>query len=179
MVANRILLKPQFQDFDTTKCCHITVQQFARVLKQLNLMPSESTPIFELVCRRYADRGNLKEVNYVKFCQDIDRAEDIFAYMKQGSDERKVQVFIGHRDNKSNYFGNSTKDINVMESRFSQPTVNISNDPNDVENRLQAMVVMKRVRIREQFFDFDKLRKGKVTKNQFRQILSMLNFNLS
>lgn len=41
--------------------------------------------------------------------------------------------------------------------------VNIANDPNDVEARLQAQVVMKRVRIEEFFRDFDKLRKGKVT----------------
>jgi hypothetical protein len=38
---------------------------------------------------------------------------------------------------------------------------------------------MKRVRVEEFFLDFDKLRKGKVTKNQFQSILSMLNFNLS
>jgi len=38
---------------------------------------------------------------------------------------------------------------------------------------------MKRVRIDEFFMDFDKLRKGKVTKHQFMSILSMLNFNLS
>lgn len=38
---------------------------------------------------------------------------------------------------------------------------------------------MKRVRVEEFFFDFDKLRRGKVTKNQFEQILSMLNFNLT
>ena len=38
---------------------------------------------------------------------------------------------------------------------------------------------MKRVRVEEFFFDFDKLRRGKVTKNQFESILSMLNFNLT
>lgn len=41
------------------------------------------------------------------------------------------------------------------------------------------MVVMKRVRIEEFFHDFDKLRKGKVTKAQFQSILSMLNFRLT
>jgi len=60
-----------------------------------------------------------------------------------------------------------------------QQRVEISNNPNDIEKRLQAAVVMKRVRIEEFFFDFDKLRRGKVSKNQFEQILSMLNFNLS
>jgi hypothetical protein len=38
---------------------------------------------------------------------------------------------------------------------------------------------MKRVRVEEFFLDFDKLRRGKVTKYQFEQVLSMLNFNLS
>lgn len=48
-----------------------------------------------------------------------------------------------------------------------------------MEDRLRALVVMKRVRIEEFFKDFDKLRKGKVTINQFTTILSMLNFNLT
>lgn len=38
---------------------------------------------------------------------------------------------------------------------------------------------MKRVRIEEYFRDFDKLRKGKVTISQFKQIISFLNFSLS
>ena len=38
---------------------------------------------------------------------------------------------------------------------------------------------MKRVRIEEFFRDFDKLRKGKVTPNQFKGTLSLLNFNLT
>lgn len=42
--------------------------------------------------------------------------------------------------------------------------VNIGNAPSDIEDRLRAQVVMKRVRIEEFFFDFDKLRRGKVTK---------------
>lgn len=57
--------------------------------------------------------------------------------------------------------------------------MNIHNDPTDVEHRLQALVVMKRVRIEEFFRDFDKLRKGRVTVPQFRSVLSMLNFSLS
>ena len=38
---------------------------------------------------------------------------------------------------------------------------------------------MKGVRIEEFFNDFDKLRKGKVTRAQFQSILSMLNFHLT
>jgi Ca2+-binding EF-hand superfamily protein len=38
---------------------------------------------------------------------------------------------------------------------------------------------MKRVRIEEFFHDFDKLRKGRVTKSQFSSIMSQLGFNLT
>lgn len=80
---------------------------------------------------------------------------------------------------RSTFFGGTTKNMNVIENRFMQQTVNIANDPNDVEVRLQASVLMKRVRIEEFFRDFDKLRKGKVTIPQFKSILSMMKFNLT
>jgi len=46
-----------------------------------------------------------------------------------------------------------------------QKRVETGNCPSDIEERLQHSVVMKRVRIEEFFLDFDKLRKGRVTKN--------------
>lgn len=79
----------------------------------------------------------------------------------------------------STFYNEPTKFVNVMANRFSQKAVNIANDPNDVEQRIRANVVMRRVRIEEFFRDFDKLRKGKVTPNQFKSILSTLKFDLT
>ena len=76
VVANRILLKPSFQDFDKSKCCHVTDQQFSRVLKGLGIIPPEQ--VFQLVVRKYFDKGNTREVNYFTFCADVDRPEDMF-----------------------------------------------------------------------------------------------------
>jgi len=42
---------------------------------------------------------------------------------------------------KSNFFNASTKGIDVLENRFSKPVVNLSNDPNDIEERIRAIVV--------------------------------------
>lgn len=75
--AERILLKPSFMDFDRSQQLHITSHQFLRVLKSLGLMPANEA-IFDLIIRRYCDRGTAAEVNYFKFCQDLDRPEDIF-----------------------------------------------------------------------------------------------------
>jgi Ca2+-binding EF-hand superfamily protein len=83
------------------------------------------------------------------------------------------------RDAGSTYFTGATVDLDVINNRFMQKRVETSNNPTDIEERLQHHVVMKRVRIEEFFYDFDKLRKGKVTKKQFESILSMLNFNLT
>lgn len=182
--ANRILLKPTFADFDTTQKQRVTVQQFARVLKQLNIMPTQDE--FDLICRYYFDKGNTREVNYIKFCHDVDKPEDMFKDLgivmdtvkKDDLSDTLPKSILG-RATKSNFFADTTKGINVLENRFSKPTINLANDPNDVENRIQTIVLMKRIRIGEFFRDYDKLRKGKVTANQFTTVLSMLNFKLT
>lgn len=111
----------------------------------------------------------------------MDKPEDMFPFFESLQQKKPPSpgMDFGTTKAKSNFFNSSTKGINVMHNRFSQPTVNIANDPSDVEERIRAAVVMKRVRIEEFFRDFDKLRKGKVTAPQFRSILSMLNFNLT
>ena len=49
----------------------------------------------------------------------------------------------------------------------------------DVEKRLQAVVAKERVRIKEFFIDFDKLRKGQVGVSAFRTCLGTLNFRFA
>jgi len=71
------------------------------------------------------------------------------------------------RDAGSSFYDANTQQLDVINNRFLQKRVHTVNNPLDVEKRLQATVVMKRVRVEEFFFDFDKLRRGKVTKNQF------------
>ena len=83
------------------------------------------------------------------------------------------------RDAGSTYYTAPTDSLDVINNRFLKKRVEVGNNPDDIEKRLQAQVVMKRVRVEEFFFDFDKLRRGKVTKAQFEEILSMLNFNLT
>ena len=179
VVSNRILLKPGFADFDRSKSQHITSQQFLRVMKNLNIMPP-SDAMFDLITRRYCDRGNTKEVNYFHFCKDVDRPEDMFpAYQAKkptGPDYKKIGV---RPKQVSTFFRDQTDAVDVINNRFTQAHIDISNDPTDVEDRLKAAIVMKRVRIEEFFRDFDKLRKGRVTRMQFKGILSSMNFTLT
>jgi len=114
------------------------------------------------------------------FCADIDRPQDIFPQYVPKNPKPENPIYHGQlRDAGSTFFDNGTQNLDVINNRYLQKRVEIANNPNDIESRLQHHVVMKRVRIEEFFNDFDKLRKGKVTKNQFQSILSMLNFNLT
>jgi len=46
-------------------------------MKQLALIPPDEA-LFQLLIRKYLDAGNIREMNYFKFCADIDKPEDIF-----------------------------------------------------------------------------------------------------
>lgn len=37
-----------------------------------------SDKIFNLLNRKYSDKGDLKEINYFSFCKDVDKPEDMF-----------------------------------------------------------------------------------------------------
>ena len=179
VISNRILLKPGFMDFDRSKSQHITSQQFLRVLKNLALMPP-SEEVFDLITRKYCDRGTTNEVNYYKFCRDVDRPEDMFpGYVPKKPQPEPVNTLGIAPKQVSTFFKEPTKEVNVVANRFMHQRVDISNDPLDVEDRIRAIVVMKRIRIEEFFRDFDKLRKGRVTRNQFKSILSSMNFTLT
>lgn len=160
----RILIKPQLQDYDRTHSCHITAEQFRRVMKELKLIPP-SEELFQLLIRKYLDKGNIREINYFAFCADIDRPEDIFPKYVAKNPQPDTTIAHGQlRNAGSTFYDNSTTNLDVINNRYLQQRVEIANNPSDIEQRLQHYVVMKRVRIEEFFNDFDKLRKGKVSK---------------
>ena len=50
--------------------------QFMRVLAQMRIQAPDH--IMNVLLRRYMDKGNVDEVNYVDFCNEVDSAVDIF-----------------------------------------------------------------------------------------------------
>ena len=137
IVNKRILIKPQFQDYDRTKNCHVTAEQFRRVLKELKLIPP-TEDLYQLLLRKYLDKGNIREVNYFKFCADIDKPQDIFPeYVAKNP---KPDVVFAHgqlRDPGSSFYDASTENnLDVINNRFLQKRINLTNNPLDVEKRL-------------------------------------------
>ena len=156
----RVHLKPLFQDFDITKIGYVTKNQFTRILKQFEFVPKNESQ-FNLLLKMYMDRGNLSEVNYYQFINDVDLY----------SEEAKVM---------SSSYANTFKDYKYL-PRGNKAYIK-NEQPNDLEdllNRMRGKVKEERIRVAEFMKDFDKLRHGSITKDQFRLCLNMAKLPLS
>jgi hypothetical protein len=54
----------------------VTKNQFARILKQFELVPPSET-LYNLLLKKYMDRGNLVDVNYYEFIRDADKYGEV------------------------------------------------------------------------------------------------------
>ena len=117
--------------------------QFLRVLAQLRIYAPEN--VLNLVLKRYMDMGNVDEVNYVDFCNEVDTPEDMFG--------------VGRDYNQSfNYQPrNQARVVDVEIVRFKPE------DIDDVLARIRTCCKQQRIRVGEFFRDFDKLRSGFIT----------------
>jgi Ca2+-binding EF-hand superfamily protein len=151
--TQRMHLKPVFQDFDITKNGHVTKHQFLRVLNNLRIQTPEE--ITQFILRRYMDKGNVDEVNYVDFCEEVD-----------GTD----QLYGAGRD-----FNHSHDYYPKTTARIVGNTIvaNCPDDLHDVLARIRTVTCQQRIRLGEFFRDFDKLRSGFITAAQFRIGLNM------
>ena len=170
MRNRRVHMRPIFQDFDIAKTGHVSRTQFTRVLNQLSLAPSQEE--LRLILKRYLDKGNMEEVNYMDFCTDVDKPEDIFA-----PEETPGIDVQGALENRRKNFPNlqyTTKP--VMTGPIIKDT---PEDLSDLLAKIRKIVKLNRIRLLEFIRDFDKLRTGIVTKSQLRSALSMAKIDLS
>ena len=155
----RIHLKPMFQDFDITKNQHVTKHQFLRTLHLLGVSASEQ--VLNILLKAYMDKGNVDEVNYFDFCNDIDSPEMYF-----GVDRGYNHSFEYYPKNRPRPTGVDIKK-------------DVPDDVEDILAKLRQACKEQRIRIGEFFRDFDKLRSGFITEAQFRIGLNMSKIVLS
>jgi hypothetical protein len=77
-------------------------------MKELSLItPTEE--LFQLLIRKYLDKGNIREINYFKFCADVDKPEDLFPEYRAKNPVPENPIYHGQlRDAGSSYFPNTT-----------------------------------------------------------------------
>ena len=159
ILNRRVLLKPHFQDFDRTKVGHISKIQFLRILNQFGLFPNEEA--INLILKRYIDKGNLEEVNYYDFCNDVDSLYE---------DGKEIDR------NHTEQFKNPQRLDHLKKSFIYDDK---PNDLDDLINKLKKRVKQLRIRVSEFLRDFDKLRAGGITVNQLYLGFNMANMPLS
>jgi hypothetical protein len=63
--------------------------------------------------------GNIREVNYVKFCHDVDHPEDIFPEYVAKHPKEEKPVYKGQlRPAGSSYYAAETSSVDVVNNRF-------------------------------------------------------------
>jgi len=95
------------------------VDQFSRVLTGLSLLPPER--YFNLLIRRYIDNGNVKEVNYVKFCDDVDNVAEMLETVIKGIKPNE-KVFDPNEN-----MVDDTKDLKLMSTLYTTKKLNFAN----------------------------------------------------
>jgi Ca2+-binding EF-hand superfamily protein len=155
----RIHLKPVFQDFDITRNGHVTKHQFLRVLDLLRVATPEA--VTSAILRRYMDMGNVDEVNYVDFCEEVDGGDDLFGVGRDFNHSWDLHAKTIPRDQGHDIVKNCPDDVD------------------DVIARIRTQCSQQRTRVAEFFRDFDKLRSGYITCGQFRIGLNMAKLTIS
>lgn len=163
VLTQRCHMKPFFQAFDVTKSCYVTKTQFTRVLSQVGLKPTEE--VLNIILKYYMNKGNVDEVNYVDFVNDVDKPEDVYLIQEKDFSLNTV-----------------TKMNKLKEESMNAKKQIVNREPDDIEDVLALIrkkVKQERMRLGEFFKDFDKLRSGSITVSQFRIGLNMGKVNLS
>lgn len=91
------------------------------------------------------DKGNVDEVNYFDFCEDVDGSDHLFGVGRDFNHSWEL------------YPKTQVKETGICTVR-TKP-----NDCSDTIARLRKAVIKNRIRIAEFFRDFDKLRSGHIT----------------
>jgi hypothetical protein len=107
------------------------------------------------------DKNNLDEVNYYEFIRDIDRYGEVGLNLSKTHTDRFADYQYKPRESKATI-------------RHQAP-----DDLTDLLARLRRTIKEKRIRVSEFMRDFDKLRHGNITKEQFRLAMNMAQLPLS
>ena len=172
--TRRLLFKPHFQDFDQTNNGYVSRNQFLRVLYQFDIYPSDE--YLNVLLKHYTNNGNLNEVNYAQFCNDVD-GQDPFS---KGISNKHSDLFQNPYNAKGDVFKMRTEQIMSSRTGFGvkKPNPHMrtafqQQDLNAIIQRIQVYTNERRIRIAEFLKDFDRLRCGSITRSQFRIGMNM------
>lgn len=190
-------MKEFFNDFDPLRHGRCTIINFARALDTLGMqgLPDEEVDnLAEHFTEHGAHVAPPQVVNYVKFCEAIDRVtrEQFirrFPFKKEFPPEDVELLAKNYMTNKGDvHFMAMHNDISEVTSHeppdFPRSDLVMKPDESEwsqsrytVVDKLRSKVVEGRIRIKQYFQDFDPLRKGYCAASQVKTVLTILNLS--
>jgi len=155
--VNRIDPKPAFTNYDHLKRGKVLKPQFKKICHSMKLFLLDND--IDILMKKYGDPIS-NEINYVVI---LNQAKDIGenkVVLIESETEKKVE-FIPSLSSANNFY--------TYQTHF----LHIDFNAKDVMGKIKHKVKINRIRLQEFFNDFDKLRKGVVTKAKFRTALDM------
>jgi hypothetical protein len=157
--VNRIDPKPAFTNYDHLKRGKVLKPQFKKICHSMKLFLVDQD--IEILMKKYGDPIS-NEINYVVILNDAkDIGEDKAASPNESIEDKKVVEFIPSLSSANNFY--------TYQTHFLHIDFNIK----DIIDKIKHTVKINRIRLQEFFNDFDKLRKGIVSKAKFRTALDM------
>ncbi|KAI8608640.1 hypothetical protein BC830DRAFT_1162449 [Chytriomyces sp. MP71] len=199
-------IKPFFQDFDKLCTGHVTKTQFRQCLTYLKVHVTDTE--FEILCKRWKNsvvvkvaedealnqleeedvdqccvrdpiKSGAERICYIMFLSELD---ELLAQPKDSHDAMREIKAIGGISLKAKDAATiaNAKPLTAPVSKpNSPPKVKMSAD--DVQNlltRIKLKAKTERIRVIDFMADFDHLKHGKITKNEFRRALKVLYLDL-
>lgn len=162
--TRRILYKPDFQHFDSTRTGCVSRRQFESIVGTLFQPIRFTARDLELLSIKYqkADIG----VNYVAFCVDVGVAEREAAEVQRSRD---ASVIV------------APPPPIAGDAPLNRTAARIQQQPNAQQllSNIRYTLQQQRANVDNIFEDFDKLRKGRVTRAQFYRCLNIQGLKLS
>ena len=180
--TRRILMKPAFAAHDLQHAGCISLPAFCSVLHSLFPSLSLSRAEMESVAGQYG-RGE-QGVSYVEFCREVARREKQYETDEQQHAHRKETSVTQHNDrltpsaaaaaseatlDLSNSLTSSSPLASPFTSTLSRPLPNLP----ALLHSLRVTLKWHRLDITTVFDDFDRLRRGSVSRDVFYRVLSM------
>jgi len=159
--GTRLDIKQFFKDWDKLNRNKVSPKQFRQVLATVNFLLSEHE--FKSIVKYYRsdDDGEIKYVNFIN-----DTAPDTGSINTQ-----KLPEYVQTSPQKSGWQSESLQQSGSPGKYGGQVDVVI------LLERIKNHVKLGQLRVDEYFRDFDPLRKGIITSNKFRGVLSKMKLN--
>nr|VZI49794.1 unnamed protein product [Spirometra erinaceieuropaei] len=168
VLVNRIRLKGFFEDFDPLRSGRITKDQFMRALSNASinriglhdLTPAQCNKLLE----NYISSEDPKTVRWLDFVNDVDTVFTLPELEKRPLVRVPPQeTFLVPKPGMGDW---------------SSATEEMRENYEHGMRALRRCVLERSLQLKPEFLAFDKLNRGHVTLNNFRQIISMLNIHL-